>query len=214
MIPKIALVLGTTYTGKTWAAGFLAARIRRPFVIIVHTHPDVSYLHHIRRRGRVRFIGVHTPVPSVSAKLLLQTRKRYRYLYFSLYDLSPAEVRTFLISLIAAVKQVGDLALIIDEAHLFCSRYQVPASVVGFIRGARHFGVDVVLVSHRLQDIDIGIRCVLTHLCLFRVSEGHDLDILRRELGVYDADRLRSLPDRRHVFVNRRTGYISPPSRI
>jgi len=213
MVPKIALVLGTTYTGKTWAGGWLAAHIRRSFVVIVHTHRDTSYLQHIGRR--VRFVAVRSPRTHISAAYLRQTRRRYRYLYLSVYDLSPEETKLFLSSLIVAVKEEGNLALFIDEAHLFLSRYQVPREVVGFIRGARFYGVDVILISHRLKDIDVGIRCVLTHLILFRTSERVDLDILARELDLGSAaDRVRLLPDRKHLFVNRRTGFIGRQTQI
>ena len=208
MTPKIALILGTTYTGKSWAAGWLAAHIRRPFVVIVHTHPDRSYLEHIDRKT-TRFVAVRSPSSMVCPSLLHQTRRHYRYLYFSIYDLTLEETKAFLSSLIAAVKEEGNLALFIDEAHLFLSRFQVPKEVVGFIRGARFYGVDVVLVSHRLKDIDVGIRCVLTYLVLFRTTELSDIQVLQDELGMGEAAaRIRSLPDRKHIFVNRRTGYI------
>lgn len=208
-------MLGTIYTGKTWVAGWLASHIRRPFVVIVHTHPDTSYIEHIGRR-RARFVAVRSPASGITAQYLEQTRRRYRYLYLSIYDLSPEAARVFLASLIGAVRETGDLALFIDEAHLFCSRFQVPREMVGFIRGARFYGVDIILVSHRLKDIDVGIRCVLTHLVLFRTTEKVDIDILDRELGLGSAaaERIRLLPDRKHVFVNRRTGYIGPQTQI
>jgi len=213
MIPKIALILGTTYTGKSWLGAWLAAHIRRQFVVIVHTHRDSSYLHHLKRR--VRFVAVRSPHTHISADYLHQTRRRYRYLHLSVYDLSPEETKVFLSSLIAAVKEEGDLALFIEEAHLFLSRYQVPREVVGFIRGARFYGVDVIIISHRLKDIDVGIRCMLTHLVLFRTSERVDLDILTRELDLGSAaERVRLLPDRKHMFVNRRTGFIGRQTQI
>ena len=214
MIPKIALVLGTTYTGKSWAGGWLAARIRRPFVVIVHTHRDTSYLTHIGRR-HAHFVAVRSPHTTITPTYLRASRRKHRYLYLSVYDLSPEEIKVFLASLIAAVKEEGNLALFIEEAHLFLSRYQVPREVVGFVRGARFYGVDVILISHRLKDIDVGIRCVLTHLILFRTSERVDLDILARELDLGSAaDRVRLLPDRKHIFVNRRTGFVGRQTQI
>ena len=214
MIPKIALVLGTTFTGKSWAAGWIAAHIRRKFVIILHVRPDPSYLHHLPR-ARTRFVAVRSSHPRISTRFLEETRRKYRYLYISVYDLDPQETQEFLRSLVAAVKEMGNLALMIDEAHLFCSRFQVPRELIGFIRGARFFGVDVGLVTHRLRDVDVGIRCVLTHLILFRTVEHGDLAILENELSLFDAaERIRRLPDRKYIFVDRRTGYISPPRRI
>lgn len=205
--PKIALILGTTYTGKSYAAGYLASRIRRDFVVIVHLRRDPSYFFHVDPR-RTRFVSVSTGQHLVSPNFLRATRAAgYRYLWLSVYDLSPDETKEFLTSLVRAVKEVGNLALFIDEAHIFCARHQVPPAFIGFVRGARHYGVDVVLVTQRLKDIDVGIRCVLTHLVLFRTVEAMDIEVLAGELGVgTDAEELRHYPDGVHLFVNRRTG--------
>jgi len=172
--------------------------------VIVHTKPDESYLAHIQRE-KARFVAVHSGNYLVSAAFLRQTKRAHRYLWLSVYDLSREETGQFLSSLIEAIKDVGNLALFIDEAHLFCSRFQVPESVVGFIRGARHYGVDVVLVSQRLRDLDIGIRCVLTHLIVFRTTDETDLNILAGELGVGKemARKIKYLPNQKHFYVNR-----------
>ena len=211
MTPKIILVLGTTYTGKSWVTSDFVAHLRRPFIIIVHTHPDESYLHQLS--SQTRFVAVSSVSYRVTSRFLEETRRRYRCLWLSVYDLDLMETREFLSSLAQAIKIVGNLGLVIDEAHLFCSRFQVPRDVIGFIRGARFYGVDVVFVTHRLKDLDIGIRCVLTHLVLFRTVEQADLDVLAGELDMRRAaEQLRLLPNKKHLFVNRHTGYISLPT--
>jgi len=212
MIPKIVLILGTMYTGKTYAAGYLARALNRPFIIIVHTHPDESYRIRNAARNTTRWIAVRAPACTVSPHLLRETRRHHRYLYFSIYDLSTKQTQIFFASLAAAIRQVGNLGLFIDEAHLFCRYQLVGDDFIGFVRGSRHFGVDVVLVTHRLRDIDVGIRCVITHMVLFRTTEENDIELLARELGMKreDALKVRQLPDRQHLFVDRRTNYISP----
>lgn len=210
--PKIALFLGTTYTGKSWAAGWFAAHINRPFVIIVHTHPDRSYLSHIQHT-EASFIAVHRERYTVTPEFLRSMRAKGRYLWLSVYDLSLEQTQKFLLSLVRSIESVGDLSLFIDEAHLFCSRFQAPTRLIGFIRGARFYGADVILVSHRLRDIDVGIRCVLTDLVVFRTVEPSDLDVLSDELGLRDMeDRIRSLPDRMFIYVDRREGKVSEPT--
>lgn len=209
LAPRHVLFLGTTYTGKTYAAAWFARRILRQFVVIVHTHPDPSYLSQLEP-GRVRFVAVTSSSHTVSPAFLEETRRRFRYLYLSVYDLDPEQLDRFLVSLVESVKATGNLALFIDEAHLFCSRFLVPGALVGFVRGARHFGCDIILVTQRLHDLDVGLRCVLTHLVVFRTVEALDLSILSRQLDLESrAEEIRTLPSRRHLFVNRRTGYVS-----
>ena len=197
MIPKIVLVLGTTYTGKSYLTGYLARHINRKFVIILHTHPDDSYRLDEEAHGETRWVAVRSPHCTITPRFLAETRKHYRYLYLSIYDLSLNQIRLFLSSLAAAVRVVGDLALFLDEAHQFCHRQQVPDDFVGFVRGARFWGVDVVLVTHRLRDIDVGIRCVITHMILFRSMEQNDIELLEREMEMDQrAGAVRALDDR------------------
>jgi DNA helicase HerA-like ATPase len=168
---------------------------------------------HIKKPAR--FVAVRTGNSRITSSYLRKTRRRYRYLYLSVYDLTPDQTKAFLSGLISAVKEVGNLALIIDEAHLFLSRFQAPPKVIGFVRGARFYGVDVIMVTHRLKDIDIGIRCVITHMMLFRSVDRGDIDVLAHELGMGDAaEVIQELLDRTHIFVNRRTGYVSPKTQI
>jgi len=210
---KIALILGTTNSGKSWLAGRVAAEVARPFVVVVHIHRDPSYLHHLT--GPVRFVAVTSDSYTLTPAFLQQTRQKYRYLWLSVYDLSPAQVSAFLSSLVSSVKQVGDLALFIDEAHFFCSRYQVPDSLIGFIRGARKYGVDIVLITQRLKDIDIGIRCVMQQLVLFKTIEPLDLDVLATDLRMgARAEEVRALPPWHHLYVDLIAGDTSPPTRL
>lgn len=214
MNPKIVLVLGTTFTGKSYAAGYLARRINRKFVVIVHSHPDRSYRLD-EGTGAVRWVAVRSPRCTITARFLGETRKHYRYLYLSIYDLSLAQTRLFLSSLAAAARVIGNFALFIDEAHLYCRYQQVPDEFIGFVRGARGWGIDLVLITHRLKDIDVGIRCVITHMILFRTVEQNDIDVLGRELGMgHHAGAVRALDNWQHLFVDRRTRYISPPQQV
>jgi len=41
-LPKIGLIVGSSGTGKTFAGGYLAARIARDFVVIVSTRELAS----------------------------------------------------------------------------------------------------------------------------------------------------------------------------
>ncbi len=215
LVPKLGLILGTLWTGKTWAAGWIAARIRRPFVVVVTIRQDPAFLDHFRKPWTL-CRAVTSPAPAITAAYLERIRERHRYLYLSLYDVSSEETNRFLESLVEAVKQSGDLCVVLDEAHMLCHRTIVSEPITRFMRGARHYGVDVLLVTHRLMDIDIGIRCVLTHLIVFRTKSSHDLKILERELDVPPETirTIRQLRDQFHVFVNHRLGTISAPMKL
>lgn len=214
--PRNILILGANYTGKTYAAGFAAANVSRDLVVIVHTHPDASYLDHIGR-NRTRFVEATSSGYSITPQLLEETRKgaseRYkRYLYVTVKDLAPSDQRAFLDRLARAAMTAGNLALFIDEASVLCTRMTIPESFHRLVRGARHYGLDLTLVTHRVYDIDPGVRCVLTDLVLFRIVEPRDLDVLARHLDLGSrAERIATLADRHFLMVNRRRDSVTGP---
>lgn len=218
--PRNILILGTSYSGKSYAAGYAAANISRDFVVIVSHQIDEAMLEHIQTSKAV-FMRA-TPRSHVVTSAFLDTLRTgeptVRYLYIIVEDLHPEQVKTFLRSLVSAVKKSRNLCLIIDEAHAFCDRVNAPKELLGFGRGARHYGVDLILVTHRLYDVDVSIRCVLTHLVLFKTIEGRDLDelALRLDLGDSRARVVAELPLQSFLFVNRRLpgDHIAAPDRL
>jgi len=217
--PRNILILGAGWTGKSTAAGFCASHISRSFVIIVSGSVDNAYMRYIQTT-RTRFVKATSQGYHITPELLEETRKgatqsNRRYLYITVKDLSPEQVRDFLTHLIEAVKASCNLCLIIDEAHLFCDRFHAPDVLKGFARGARHYGVDLFLVTHRLHDIDISLRCVLTHLVLFRTVEPRDLEVLSLQLDLgRRGEMLADLPVHYFILVNRLKTAVSPPQKL
>jgi len=222
--PKNALVLGTTFTGKTHAAATLARYLARPLVVIVHELQDPTYFTGRGSDGRplvdpdsTEFVGVTRERWQLSPAVLATARANgNRYLYLSVYDLTPEQLQQALASLVASVRAVGDCAVIFDEAHHFASRRNAPPELLAFSRGSRRYGVDLVYVTHRLYDIHVDIRANLTQLILFRTIEQRDLDVLTRQLDLSAAQlaAVRCLLNRRHIVVDRRTGRCSPPQTL
>jgi hypothetical protein len=218
--PRNVLILGVPFAGKTYLAGFAAAHVSRDLVVIVHTYADPSYLEHIPR-SRTRFVEATSKGYTVTRKLLEETRQganeRYKhYLYVIVKDLSPEEVQRFLDRLSQAVMETQNLALFLDDASVFCSqlslfekKYQAFHRLV---RGSRHFGIDLTLVTHRVYDIPPTIRCTLNQLVLFRVIESSDLDVLARHLDLGSrAERLATLPNRQFLLVDRTHDSVAGP---
>jgi len=190
--------------------------VSRPFVVIVHSEPDETYDKLLDDR-QIRRVGVTGESYTVTPDFLEETRHKLgkRYLYLSVYDLTPEQVQRFLSSLVFSVRSSCDLCLLVDEAHSFCRRPFVAPAFLAFSRGARRYGVDLIYCTHRVRDLDIAIRANVSHLVLFRTMEGRDVKILRDELnlGRY-ADALRTLPDWYHFYVVRSSSRIHGPMRL
>jgi len=210
--PKIIAIVGKSGCGKTWVASRMAARFARPLVVIVHTHPDPSYLRQVDR-ARARFVGVYRGAQPLAASFLVDcVRSGVRYVYVSIYNLGPDEARAWLDSLVPALEAVGNLCLIVDEAHRFCRHEYVPERLVELPRWARSIGIDVVFVTHRLMDLSPDLRTVLTYLVLFHSDEPRDLAECSQRLGAARAIEsvVRSLSPWQHVVIDLEHGRRSP----
>lgn len=213
--PKFALTLGTGYSGKSYLQGYLMARLDRPFSVAVHTHIDESYLAHIAA-ARCKFYLVETPPPLITADFLNRVRSRFKFCWFSIGALDEEETGEFIGSLSTALRGSGDAGLFIDEAHQFCTQGVVPRDLKRLLRGGRHHGIDIFIASHGLTDIDIRLRRTLQQLFLFKLTEGRDLDALRREVPFdpHITEKVAALAPEHFLMVDRRTSQVAPPARI
>jgi hypothetical protein len=210
--PKIVAVVGKSGCGKTWVAARMAALLSRPLVVIVHTHRDPSYLQHIDAT-RTRFVGVYRGAPPLGSQFFLDAlADGLRYVYISIYSLGPDAARAWLDSLVPDLEAIGNLALIVDEAHRFCRHEYVPERLVELPRWARSIGIDVVFVTHRLVDLSPDLRTVLTYLVLFHSDEPRDLAecALRLSVGQEAVEAVRSLSPWQHIVVDLEHGRRSP----
>jgi hypothetical protein len=201
--PKIVAIVGKSGCGKTFLMALIARLVSRPFVVIVHTHQDPSYLRQLEP-GLTHFVGVHRGARPLGAQWFVdRIRKGFRYVYISIYDLTPDEARAWIDSLIPPLESIGNLALIIDEAHQFCRHEFVPENLVRLPRWARSIGIDIFFVSHRLVDLSPDLRAVLTYLVMFHSDEPRDVAECMNRLG---QDRgvnvLRTLAPWQHVVFD------------
>ncbi len=210
MLPKIIAVVGKSGCGKTWVAAAMAELLSRPLVVIVHTHPDPSYLRMLDR-ARTRAVGVYRGAPPLGADFLLQALvDGIRYVYISIYNLSPDEARAWIDSLIPDLEAIGNLGLIIDEAHRFCPHDCVPENLVRLPRWSRSIGIDVVFVTHRLVDLSPDLRAVLTYLVMFHCDEPRDLAEYALRIGNDAVADLKQLAPWEHVIFDLERGRRSP----
>ena len=211
--PKIALYLGTTHSGKSWALGLTLAAIARPFVVILSMDRDPSIVRHIGTR-RTMFCVVSRPPRFPTAQDLLDFKRQgFRYVYFEIDNVTSEEIGRFMDSLAGAVASVGDLTLAIDEAHRFCRAGVVSDEFEGFVRGSRRRGVDVLFATHGYKDLAYGVRKVLQQYVLFHTDDDNDLRALSDDLrlGRDLTDRVNQLPPYSHLFVNQLTGCVTGP---
>ena len=96
--------------------------------------------------------------------------------------------------------------------HQLFATGSVPDEMEAFIRSCRRRGVDILFATHGYKDIYYRVRKVMQQLVIFRTADDNDLKALGDDLklGRELAERVRNLPPYYYIFVNTRTGYVSP----
>lgn len=217
MLIKNLLVVGTTYTGKSWLSGRVAHESPRSARVFVSNNVDKSFFttRGLKKKD-TKFIAVTGTDWTVPEHYLHAQRSQWTNIWFTTYDITTEQTKEFLVSLINAVKYTGNLLLTIDEAHSYLNYRNVPREVVAFFRGARRWGVDLQLITHRYHDLSIDIRCILTLATVFRVVERHDLEVLSSEFALPPdvTEDIQGLALGEHYFVDRNSAYVSPRTKV
>ncbi len=123
--------------------------------------------------------------------------KRHRRVHFRVVGYDP---RPFLDALGQAIMRLQDTLLLLDEAHHFFPRGQVPKGLFEVLTGGREHGHSAIFVTQMLQaatgGIDPGVRRQASHLAAFRLTEPREVQALADmfpELG--ERVRLLKRPD-------------------
>ncbi|ACV05040.1 ATPase [Thermus phage P23-77] len=197
------LIIGKSGSGKSTLARQVirAMEGRYRHLVIVNRKTEFAEL----AEGRFRVKEDGDPGPAL---------RRYRRVHFHVTGYDP---RPFLDALGQELMRMRDVLLVVDEAHQFFPRGQVPKGLFEVLTGGRENGHNVVFVTQMLKGavggIDPGVRRQASHLVAFRVTEpaevasvaemfpelGERVQHLRRpegglppEYGVRDLDRDRS----------------------
>lgn len=113
--------------------------------------------------------------------------RKHRRVHFHVTGYDP---RPFLDALGQAVMRLRDVLLVVDEAHHFFPRGQVPRGLFEVLTGGRELGHSTIFVTQMMRGavggIDPGVRRQASHLVAFRLSEPGEVQALAEifpELG-------------------------------
>ncbi len=88
----------------------------------------------------------------------------------------------------------GDLWMIVDEAHQFCSPHSIPAELLTVARLGRHREVSLLYVTQSFTAVERTLTRNTNCFCFFRIFDDLELEGIRRRCGSQEiADQVRSL---------------------
>lgn len=86
--------------------------------------------------------------------------------------------------------------LLVDEARFLDLPNEQYDSFEQVLRFSDTSRVDVIITSHRPQDISVDIRAIADYLVFFRTTQEHDLKVVRERCGEEAAEIVSKLPDK------------------
>jgi len=180
------LIVGKSGSGKSTLARQIVRAMEGRFRRLVIVNRKTEFGDLAEARFRVGEEG--NPGPAL---------KRHTRVHFHVTGYDP---RRFLDALGQEVMRLKDVLLVVDEAHQFFPRGQVPRGLFEVLTGGREAGHSVIFVTQMMRGavggIDPGVRRQASHLVTFRVSEPNEVRAVAEmfpELG--ERVRLLKRPD-------------------
>jgi len=188
----IVIVVGRRKAGKTFLVKHLYLKRVSSIVVDDHTYeykefPQTSSISDLLRYPRVVYQDVKANDESFRA-LFDVLKKRYR--------------------------KFGGTLLVVDEAHVHFERKKLPPPQSQLLRYGRHYGIGVVLISHRVYDFNPLAYKLADYVIVFRTTEPRELDFLRKYVGYGVEDKVRRLGKYEFVVVDVNEGSVKGPYRL
>uniref|UniRef100_A0A7C5VEP1 AAA family ATPase n=1 Tax=Thermus caliditerrae TaxID=1330700 RepID=A0A7C5VEP1_9DEIN len=170
------LIIGKSGSGKSTLAREIVRAMEGRFRRLVIVNRKTEFWELVEGRYRVGEEG--------DPKAAL---KRHSRVHFHVTGYDP---RPFLDALGQEIMRLKDVLLVVDEAHQFFPRGQVPKGLFEVLTGGREAGHNVIFVTQMMRGavggIDPGVRRQASHLVTFRVSEPNEVQAVAEmfaELG-------------------------------
>lgn len=167
------LILGTTGSGKSYFTSYLiskyiAMKQRKHVVIVDSTESYKESLPFLR----------HCDVPPVAFEavdfetIILENP----FTLFEVCGLLPDQDVAFLDCLCAAVMSVGDVLLVVDEAHRYLPKDNPSTEFLILLREGRKRYIDPVLITQFPIDLNLIARRQANSLVIFKLLDDTDTD--------------------------------------
>lgn len=173
------LILGITGSGKSYFSSYLISKYvslkHRKYLVIVDStdsyRESLSWLNHCNV-SPVDFSGIDFE------KVITESQ----FTLFEVSGLLPDQDVAFMDALSQAIINIGDVLLVVDEAHRYLPLYNPSDKFLILLREGRKYYIDVILITQFPTDLNLIARRQSNSLVIFKLLDNTDFDKLYLEI--------------------------------
>lgn len=204
---KIFLIVGKSGCGKSWFGRWILTQYLQnraiKYIVVVDNSSDHFYGGLQTQGFFLQEYGEAESQGSYNWENFIKTNKR---VLLEITNLKQEEITCFMDNISRALYNLGDSLILVDEAHIFFPVYRHSVEFERLLRGGRKKGIDNIMITQTLVDLNlIGLR-LANILILFQTTEANEVE---RALQYFHVDReeIVNLKDREYLFKDMKTSH-------
>lgn len=189
------LIVGTSGSGKTYLAIYILMNLKTKYKIII----DPSSEYEIPGFAIVEINPYNYKEMLKNFHLILKQHPNIVVQFDFLTIEQQKEIVNYIAGLLFHIRNV---ALLIDEAHLYADRHRPVPNLVLIATTGRKYGIHPIFITQRPQLLNSTIRSQTWFKIVMHMDDPRDVDAIRGY--VYKAEIATHLPERWFLYRNRR----------
>jgi len=202
---KIYMLCGKSGCGKSWFGRYILLEYLKQratkYIVILDNSSDHFYSglrgknFYLQEYGQVEAQGSYNwgEFIRVNKKVIIETT-----------NLTEEETTALVDNVSKAIYNLGDVLFLIDEAHIFFPTFRSSVELGRLLRGGRKQGIDIILITQTMIDLNLIALRLTNILILFQITEINEIARAQQYFGV-DKQILSNLRDREYLFKNMKT---------
>jgi len=204
---RIWLIVGKSGCGKSWFGRYILTQYLQnraiKYIMVIDNSPDHFYEglqtqgFYLQEYGEVEAQG------NYNWENFIKANKR---ILLEITNLKQEEITCLMDNVSKALYNLGDSLILVDEAHIFFPCHHHSIEFERLLRGGRKKGIDVIMITQTLTDLNLIALRLTNVLILFQTTEANEVE---RALQYFHVDReeIVNLKDREYLFKDMKTSH-------
>jgi len=204
---RIWLIVGKSGCGKSWFGRYILTQYLQnqaiKYAVVIDNSSDHFY-GGLQTQGF--FLQEYGEVEAQRSYNWENFIKANKKVLLEITNLKQDEITRLMDDISKALYNLGDSLILVDEAHIFFPYHHHSIEFERLLRGGRKKGIDVIMITQTLVDLNLIALRLANILILFQITEANELERARQYFQV-DKEEIFNLRDREYFFKDMKTSH-------